>query len=173
MRYPASEKLEIIRLVDGSSLSVRRTLAQLGIPRSTFYGWYDRFITGGPEALEDRKPQPRKVWNKVPDDIATAVVDLALEGRDVRDDRAARRREERRQHERDDTDVDRTAPVAGHPWIPPSTARVSGIKALFDHAAITIPSRRPISTNLYQPGAVAGASGDAGPAGRTSDGRPG
>ena len=80
MRYPASEKLEIIRLVERSSLSVRRTLqAQLGIPRSTFYSWYDRFITGGPEALEDRKPRPRKVWNKVPDDIATAIVDLALE----------------------------------------------------------------------------------------------
>ena len=79
MRYPACEKLEIIRLVEGSSLSARRTLAQLGIPRSTFYSWYDRFITGGPAALEDRKPRPRKIWNKVPDDVVTAVVDLALE----------------------------------------------------------------------------------------------
>ena len=35
MRYLASEKLEIIRLVERSSLSMRRTLAQLGIPRST------------------------------------------------------------------------------------------------------------------------------------------
>jgi DNA-binding IclR family transcriptional regulator len=37
MRYRAAEKLEIIRLVEQSSLSVRRTLAQLGIPRATFY----------------------------------------------------------------------------------------------------------------------------------------
>ena len=37
MRYPASEKLEIIKLVETSHLSVRRTLAQLGIPSSTFY----------------------------------------------------------------------------------------------------------------------------------------
>ena len=36
MRYSAAEKLEIIRLVEQSSLSVRRTLAPLGIPRSTF-----------------------------------------------------------------------------------------------------------------------------------------
>jgi len=79
MRYPASEKLEIIRLVERSSLSMRRTLAQLGIPRSTFYNWYNRYLEGGPEGLEDRKPRPRKVWNKVPDDITTAVVDLALE----------------------------------------------------------------------------------------------
>ena len=33
MRYPAGEKLEIIRLVEQSSLPVRHTLAKLGIPR--------------------------------------------------------------------------------------------------------------------------------------------
>jgi len=43
MRYAAAEKLEIIRLVEQSSLSVRRTLGQLSIPRSTFYCWYDRY----------------------------------------------------------------------------------------------------------------------------------
>jgi len=37
MRYPASEKLEIIRLVEGSHLPVRRTLDKLAIPRTTFY----------------------------------------------------------------------------------------------------------------------------------------
>ena len=37
MRYPASEKLEIIRLVEQSHLPVRRTLEKLGIPRPTFY----------------------------------------------------------------------------------------------------------------------------------------
>jgi hypothetical protein len=36
MRYPASEKLEIIRLVEQSHLPVRRTLEKLGIPRATF-----------------------------------------------------------------------------------------------------------------------------------------
>jgi transposase-like protein len=40
MRYAASEKLEIIRLVEQSWLPVRRTLAQLGISRATFYRWY-------------------------------------------------------------------------------------------------------------------------------------
>ena len=37
MRYPASEKAEIIRLVEQSHLPVRRTLERLGIPRATFY----------------------------------------------------------------------------------------------------------------------------------------
>ena len=53
MRYPASEKLEIIRLVEQSHLSARRTLQKLGIPRSTFNRWYDRFLAGGVDALED------------------------------------------------------------------------------------------------------------------------
>jgi putative transposase len=37
MRYPASEKLEIIQLVEQSPLPVRRALEKLGIPRATFY----------------------------------------------------------------------------------------------------------------------------------------
>ncbi len=37
MRYPASEKIEIIRLVEQSHLSVRETLEKIGIPRATFY----------------------------------------------------------------------------------------------------------------------------------------
>ncbi len=42
MRYAGAEKLEIIRLLEQSSLSVGRTLAQIGIPKSTFYSWCDR-----------------------------------------------------------------------------------------------------------------------------------
>ncbi len=44
MRYPASEKLEIIRLVEQSHLGVGSTLDKLGIPKTTFYRWYDRFL---------------------------------------------------------------------------------------------------------------------------------
>ena len=47
MRYPASEKLEIIRLVEKSHLPVRRTLDKLGIARATFYRWYDLYRLGG------------------------------------------------------------------------------------------------------------------------------
>ena len=49
MRYSASEKFEIIELVEQSSLSIRRTLAPIGIPRSTFYDWYSRYQEGGIE----------------------------------------------------------------------------------------------------------------------------
>ncbi len=69
----------MIRLVEQSDLPVQATLRQLGIPRSTFYGWYQRYLDGGPDALEDKKPPPRPRWNKIPEEIRQHVVDLALE----------------------------------------------------------------------------------------------
>ena len=83
MRYSASEKFEIIELVEQSSLSIRRTLAPIGIPRSTFYDWYSRYREGGIEALVDGKPRPRRIWNKIPDKIETAIVNLAFEEPDL------------------------------------------------------------------------------------------
>ena len=78
MRYPASEKLEIIRLVEQSHLPAKRTLDKLGIPRTTFYRWYDRYLMRGDDALEDRSPKPAHVWNRIPDDVRGKVVKLAL-----------------------------------------------------------------------------------------------
>ena len=78
MRYPASEKLEIIRLVEQSSLPVRRTLLQLSIPKSTFYGWYRRYVEGGLDALQDEASQPTRVWNKLPEQTSAAIIELAL-----------------------------------------------------------------------------------------------
>src|SRR3954468_17484870 len=69
MKYSASEKLEIIQLVEESALPVRRTLEKIGIPRATFYRWYDLYRGGGPEALDDRHPKPDRVWNRIPDDV--------------------------------------------------------------------------------------------------------
>lgn len=79
MRYPASEKLEMIRLVEQSHLSAKQTLDKLGIPRTTFYRWYDKYLTGGADALEDKAPMPTRVWNRIPDDIRMQIIDLALE----------------------------------------------------------------------------------------------
>ena len=79
MRYPASEKLEIIRIVEQSHLPAKRTLDQLGIARRTFYRWYDRYLEGGPEALEDRPSAPSRVWNRIGDDIQDQIVEMALE----------------------------------------------------------------------------------------------
>jgi putative transposase len=79
MRYPGSEKLEIIRLVEQSHLPVRRTLVMLGILPMTFYRWYARLQAGGPEALEDKPSRPRRVWNKIPEEVREQIVELALD----------------------------------------------------------------------------------------------
>ena len=79
MRYPAAEKLEIIRLVERSPLPVRDTLTKLGIPRATFYRWYDRHRQGGPDALADRAPRAERVWNRIPQAVRDSVIQLALD----------------------------------------------------------------------------------------------
>ena len=79
MRYPASEKLEIIRLVEQSHLGVGSTLDKLGIPKTTFYRWYDRFLAFGDAGLEDRNSSPGRVWNRIPDDVRGQIIDLALD----------------------------------------------------------------------------------------------
>ena len=78
MRYPASETLEIIRLVERSHLSARLTLAKLGIPRTTFYRWYDRYLQRGAAGLQDQSPKPKHVWNRIPDGVRRRPVTLAL-----------------------------------------------------------------------------------------------
>ena len=79
MRYPASEKLEIIRIVEKSHLPVRQTLSKLGIPRATFYRWYDLFRLGGIDALADHRPLLGHAWNRGPDKIRRKIVDMALD----------------------------------------------------------------------------------------------
>ena len=46
-RTSASQKYEIIRLVEGSALPVKQTLAEIGVPRSTFYRWYEQYQRDG------------------------------------------------------------------------------------------------------------------------------
>jgi len=83
VRRSASEKMEILRLVEGSDLSVRSTLRELDIPRSTFYGWYRRYLEDGLDGLADRKPTVRRKWNRIPKEVRAEVVDLALERTDL------------------------------------------------------------------------------------------
>ena len=73
MRYSASDKIEIIRLVEQSHVPARRALEKLGIPRSS-YRWYDR-IKGGPEACGS--PSCRIGLER--SRIRSQIVDLALD----------------------------------------------------------------------------------------------
>ena len=78
MRYAASEKLEIIRLVEGSHLPVKRTLEKLGVPHPTYYRWYDRYLQRCEAGLEDLKSHPGRVWNRIPDKVRQTMLDMAL-----------------------------------------------------------------------------------------------
>jgi transposase InsO family protein len=78
VRLSATEKMAIIELVEGSDLSVRRTLAELGVNKSTYYGWYRRYLADGLDGLRDRKPVPRFQWNRIPKAMRDRVVETAL-----------------------------------------------------------------------------------------------
>ena len=80
MRYPASEKLEIIRIVEQSHLPVKHTLAKIGVSRPTFYRWYDLYRRFGDAGLEDHRAGPKRpAWNRIPDDIRGEIVEMALD----------------------------------------------------------------------------------------------
>jgi transposase-like protein len=79
VRRTASEKMEIIRLVEEADLPIRATLRQLGVPRSTFYGWYQRYEAAGFDGLEDKQPTGGARWNAA-EPAACPTVRLACLG---------------------------------------------------------------------------------------------
>ena len=83
MRYSESDKVEIIQLVQNSTLSVRQTLARLDIHKSTFYNWLKRYEENGMDGLEDKRPKPQAVWNKIAKAHCEAIIELALNKPDL------------------------------------------------------------------------------------------
>ena len=79
MSLSASEKVEVIRMVEESDLSIRRTLGELGISRSSFYRWYQRYQEGGPDALQSHSRSPRRFWNKLPESVKEQCLKIALQ----------------------------------------------------------------------------------------------
>ena len=79
IRRGEAEKREIIHLVEHSALSVKKTLDELQVPRSTFYRWYKHYLEEGEEGLVDHRPNPHQIWNRIPKEVKQQVVELALE----------------------------------------------------------------------------------------------
>ena len=79
IRYTAEEKMEIIHLVEHSNLSVKKTLEELQVPRSTFYSWYQRYQEHGMDGLKNKKLKVKQFWNRIPDHVRGQIVNLALE----------------------------------------------------------------------------------------------
>ncbi len=78
-----AQKMEIITLVEQSELSVKATLKELGIHRSTFYEWYKRYLEKGYDGLADAPVQRRGYWNQLPEREKERVVALALDRPDL------------------------------------------------------------------------------------------
>ncbi|MFC1962740.1 helix-turn-helix domain-containing protein [Chloroflexota bacterium] len=70
----AANKGRILALVAGSGLPIRRALAQLGLPKSTYYCWLGRQTEG---RLQDRKGGSPVPWNKLQPEEAERVLSLA------------------------------------------------------------------------------------------------
>lgn len=79
IRRDEAEKREIIHLVEHSAMSVKKTLDELQVPRSTFYRWYKQYLEEGEEGLVDHRPNPHQIWNRIPQEVKQQVVELALE----------------------------------------------------------------------------------------------
>ncbi len=79
MRYSQAEKMEIIKLVENSEIGVKRTLEELSVCRSSYYRWYQKYTEEGFEGLSNRKSNPKRIWNKIPDEEKEKVVAIALE----------------------------------------------------------------------------------------------
>ena len=79
MRYSASEKLEIIRLVERSHLPAKQTLDMLSIARTTFYRWYAHYRFDGEAALQDKAPLLACIWTRIPDTVREQLITLALD----------------------------------------------------------------------------------------------
>lgn len=79
MRLTAAEKYEIILEVTQSETGVKRTLESYGIPRSTFYGWYQNYLENGYDGLRPNRRTGRRQWNSIPEQQKDLVVEIALE----------------------------------------------------------------------------------------------
>lgn len=60
-----NEKVEFIRLIEGSDLSISTALAKYNIPPSTYYRWKQKLKTMGTKGLEDNKPHRARTWNQL------------------------------------------------------------------------------------------------------------
>jgi len=81
MHYNQSEKMEIIRIVEGSEIGAVRTLRELGIHPSVFYKWYNLYKEKGFDGLARKKRN--QFWNQIPPWERRRVIEYALERPDL------------------------------------------------------------------------------------------
>ncbi len=67
MRLSASEKYEIIQMVDQSDMGVNKTLKEIGVNKSTFFNWYKAYCDKGIDGLKPhQRASNRQQWRSTP-----------------------------------------------------------------------------------------------------------
>lgn len=79
MRFTQQDKYELILLIEDSELSLSKTLAELGIHKSTFYNWYNAYLSGGYDGLADKPKGRKQYWNAIPEDEKQLIIKTALD----------------------------------------------------------------------------------------------
>jgi transposase InsO family protein len=59
------KKMDIIRSVESSGLSISQALKKLDMPRSTYYRWKQKLRTMGLQGLKDNTPHRSRAWNQL------------------------------------------------------------------------------------------------------------
>jgi putative transposase len=73
----AKQKLEVLRSVETSHLSVKEALDRLDVSSSTYYRWRKRFRGEGVTGLVDRSPYRGRVWNELLEEERVKVLEVA------------------------------------------------------------------------------------------------
>ena len=85
-QYSAEEKIRIVLEGLRGEDSIAELCRREGIAQNLYYRWSKDFLEAGKKrlagdtaALDDRSPRPDRVWNRIPDDVRSRVVILALD----------------------------------------------------------------------------------------------
>jgi putative transposase len=74
----AQDKLEILRAVEASTVSITETLARLDLPAATYYRWRRKFRNQGRDGLADHSPYKGKVWNQLLPGEREKILEVAM-----------------------------------------------------------------------------------------------
>ena len=69
IRYFASEELGICQDCRAIAFARPQDAGTNRRTRTTFYRWYDCYLTGGLEALGNRPSRPDRIWDRIPDEV--------------------------------------------------------------------------------------------------------
>jgi transposase InsO family protein len=72
-----NQKMEIIRLIEGSDLNISDALGKFDVPRSTYYRWMQKYRTMGIKGLRDNRPMPLRVWNSLLPEQVDKILEYA------------------------------------------------------------------------------------------------